>query len=71
MGRGGMFGGPANKRYSLEFSIFARNLLNTTNLATPVGNLSSPLFGHSNSTAGGFFSSSANRMLQLGVRFSF
>src|SRR5579859_7815841 len=66
-----LFGSTANKRYSLEFSIFARNLLNTTNLSTPVGNLSSPLFGHSNSTAGGFFSSSANRMFQLGVRFSF
>lgn len=71
-GRGGMFGGGnSNKRYSLEFSVFARNLFNTTNLATPVGNLSSPLFGHSNSTAGGFFTSSANRMFQLGLRFSF
>lgn len=66
-----LFGSTANKRYSLEFSIFAHNLLNTTNLSNPVGNLSSPLFGHSNSTAGGFFSSSANRMFQLGVRFSF
>ena len=66
-----MFGGASNKRYSLEFSIFSHNLLNTTNLAPPVGNLSSPLFGRSNSTAGGFFSSSANRLLQFGVRFSF
>src|SRR5579862_1552308 len=72
-GMGGMFGGGAtnNKRYSLELSIFARNLFNTTNLANPVGNLSSPLFGHSNSTAGGFFTSSANRMFQVGLRFSF
>jgi Carboxypeptidase regulatory-like domain/TonB dependent receptor-like, beta-barrel len=70
-GMRGMFGSNANKRYSLEFSIFARNLLNTTNLGSPVGNLSSPLFGHSNSSAGGFFSSSANRMFQAGLRFTF
>jgi hypothetical protein len=67
----GMFGSNSNKRYGLEFSIFARNLFNSTNLGTPVGNLSSPLFGHSNSTAGGFFSSSANRMFQMGLRFTF
>lgn len=66
-----IFGSSSNKRYSLEFSIFARNLLNTTNLATPVGNLTSPLFGRSNSTAGGFFTSSANRMFMAGLRFTF
>ena len=66
-----IFGSTSNKRYSLEFSIFARNLLNTTNLGQPVGNLSSPLFGRSNSTAGGFFTSSAKRMFQAGVRFTF
>ena len=70
---GGMFGGGgANKRYNLEFSIQARNIFNTVNLAPPVGNLSSPLFGHSNSLAGGFFgSSTANRRVELGVRFMF
>jgi carboxypeptidase family protein len=66
-----LFGSTATKRYNLEFSVFAHNLLNSVNLASPVGNLSSPLFGHSNSTAGGFFSSSANRMIRLGVRFTF
>jgi hypothetical protein len=41
-------------------------------LAPPVGNLSSPLFGHSNALAGGFGGgSTANRRIELEVRFSF
>jgi len=67
-------GGPATgNRYSLTFSISARNLLNTVNLAPPVGNLSSPLFGKS-VALGGFGhqgSVSANRTVELQVRFSF
>ena len=69
------FGGPGtsvNRRYSLTFSIFARNLLNTFNPGNPIGNLSSPLFGQANSVGGGpFGSASANRRVDLQVRFSF
>jgi hypothetical protein len=75
-GRGG--GGPfnagaaSNRRYSLTFSVNARNVLNRVNLSTPVGNLSSPLFGQSNALAGGPFSSSAsNRRIELQASFSF
>jgi Carboxypeptidase regulatory-like domain len=71
---GGFFGaGDAeNHRYQLEFSIMAHNVLNHVNLGTPVGNLSSPLFGQSTTLAGGFFNSqAANRSLNLMLRFSF
>lgn len=73
----GMFGGGSSrKKYNLTLSIQARNLLNTVNLATPNGNLSSPLFGISTSTAGGFgpgggFSEGPNRRIELSLRFSF
>jgi hypothetical protein len=61
-----------NRRYSLTFSISARNLLNTFNPGPPVGNLSSPFFGQSINIAGGpFGSASANRRVDLQVRFSF
>ncbi len=73
---GGGFGGwgdsSTNHRYNLTFSIFARNLFNIVNLAPPVGNLSSPLFGQSNSIAGGpFFSQAANRRIVFNATFSF
>ncbi len=62
----------AGSRYSLTFSVLARNMLNTVNLSTPVGNLSSPLFGTSTSIHGfGPGGASANRMVDLQVRFSF
>ena len=75
---GGLFGDSfANKRYNLTFSISARNLFNTVNLAPPVGNLSSRLFGQSTGiTSFGFGgpgggSASANRRLELSLRFIF
>ena len=79
---GGPFGGPgaggggsgaaSNRSYSLTFSVNARNLLNHVNLATPIGNLSSPLFGQSNALASGPFSSAAsNRRIELQASFSF
>jgi hypothetical protein len=70
---GGMFGGnPNNNRYNLTFSASARNVFNNVNLATPIGNLSSPLFGQANGLAGGPYSSStANRRIDLQVSFSF
>ena len=69
------FGGPrggTSRRYNLTFSISTRNLLNTFNPGPPVGNLSSQFFGQSINVAGGPFSSaSANRRVDLQVRFSF
>ena len=70
---GGMFGGnPSNNRYNLTFSVSGRNIFNNVNLATPIGNLSSPLFGQANGLAGGPYSSStANRRIDLQVSFNF
>jgi hypothetical protein len=70
---GGMFGGaPSNYRYNLTFSVSARNVLNNVNVGTLIGNLSSPLFGESNSLAGQPYSSStANRRIDLQVQFTF
>ncbi len=74
---GGGGGGPfsmesSNRKYSLTFSVAARNLLNNVNLAPPVGNLDSPQFGTSNSLAGPPYSSgSANRRIDLMMMFSF
>jgi len=77
-GLSGRAGGPpgmdqqAPRRYSLNFSANARNVFNNVNLASPVGVLTSPLFGKSNALAGGFFSSAAsNRSIDLQVSFSF
>ena len=70
-----MINAATNRRYNLTFSVNARNVLNRVNLATPVGNLSSPLFAESNSLAGGPFSgstnSAANRKIELQASFSF
>lgn len=67
--------GPApEKRYTVTFSINIQNLLNHTNLTNPIGNLSSPQFGESISSAGGFGgpgSSAGNRRMQVQVRFGF
>jgi hypothetical protein len=72
---GNPFSGPGttiNRRYSLTFSISVRNLFNTFNPGNPVGNLSSPKFGEAVSVGGGpFASASANRRVDLQVRFSF
>lgn len=73
-----MMGGPGGgegKKYTLNFSLFFINLLNHTNLANPVGNLSSPSFGQSLFTAGGFGGggnvAAGNRRVQASVRFTF
>jgi hypothetical protein len=73
-GGGGRFGGGAvsNRRYSLTLSVNARNVLNHPNLGAPIGNLTSPIFGESNSLAGGPFSSGpAVRKIELQAMFSF
>ncbi|HZP02080.1 MAG TPA: carboxypeptidase regulatory-like domain-containing protein [Terriglobia bacterium] len=75
LGSGGRFwnfGNTTNHRYNLTFSIAVRNLFNNVNLASPVGNLESPLFGRANALVGGFFSSNAaNRRIDLQLRFTF
>jgi len=67
--------GPApEKRYTVTFSVNIQNLLNHTNLTNPIGNLSSPQFGQSISSAGGFGgpgSNAGNRRMQIQVRFGF
>jgi len=71
-GMGGMDAGGTSHRYNLTFSVSARNIFNNVNLATPIGNLSSPLFGESNAIAGGPFSGfPGNRRLDLQITFSF
>jgi hypothetical protein len=65
--------GPAtNRRYNLNFSVNARNVLNRVNLATPIGNVNSPFFAQSVALSGGPFSSAAaNRRIELQAMFSF
>jgi hypothetical protein len=65
-------GGGERKPYNLNLSVNFQNLLNTVNLGTPVGNLSSGRFGQSVSTGGFGFGggSSANRRIELQARFS-
>ncbi|HUZ47203.1 MAG TPA: carboxypeptidase regulatory-like domain-containing protein [Terriglobia bacterium] len=71
-GRGLWHGGSVNRRYQVEMGVMVHNVFNMVNLGTPVGNLSSPIFGQSNSLAGGFFGSqSANRSINMFMRFSF
>ena len=72
-GRGG-FGRGDRKPYNLSLGLSFRNLLNTNNEGNPVGSISSPLFGESTSTIGGFGrggSSGGNRFIEMRVRFSF
>ena len=69
---GGFVAGATNRRYGLTFGVSVRNVFNNVNLATPIGNLSSPLFGESNGLSPGPYSSStANRRIDLQVTFSF
>jgi hypothetical protein len=76
-GAGRPASGPApEKRYTVTFSVNIQNLLNHTNLTNPIGNLSSPQFGESISSAGGFggpggSSAAGNRRIQFQLRFGF
>jgi hypothetical protein len=69
-GRGGRSGGGAR---GLTVSVSVQNLLNHVNPGTPVGNLSSPFFGESLATAGGFGGggSGGNRRIELQARLNF
>lgn len=66
-------GSPSSeRRFAVTFSVAARNLFNRVNLDTPVGNLSSPVFGRSTSIHGfGHGSASANRTVDFQMRFRF
>ena len=71
-GRGGMDAGATNRRYALTFGIVVRDLFNNVNLGSPIGNLGSPLFGESNSTARSVFGNpSYNRRIDLQATFTF
>ena len=79
-GRGGFDGGSSGKRYTLNLSVSGRNIFNHVNPGAPIGDLSSPNFGISNSIAGGGFGgpgggggggSANNRRIDLQLRFSF
>jgi len=71
-------GGSAEKKYTLNVGLFFQNLLNNVNLSTPIGSLSSPLFGQSQSIAGGFGGfggggggNSGNRKISFSMRLNF
>src|SRR5205085_12173517 len=69
-----MFGRFVSRRYTLTCTVQMENLLNHTNPGPPIGNLSSPLFGQSYSSAGayGFGSNPAgNRRVELQIYLSF
>ena len=76
-GPGGFFrglGGSTGQRYNLTISVQARNLLNHVNPGPINGIITSPLFGESNTLAGGFgaFAQSGNnRRIDLQARFTF
>ena len=73
-GMGGFFGGgaPSNARYTLTFSVNARNVFNNVNLSAPYGGIGTSYFGRSNSLMGGFWSSAAaNRRIDLQAAFNF
>ena len=73
-GPGGFGGGGTNRRYNLTLSVQARNLLNHVNPGPINSIITSPLFGTSNSLAGGFgaFSDNGNnRRFEFQARFSF
>ena len=68
----GMDAGATNRRYALTVGVIGRNIFNDVNVATPIGNLGSPLFGESNGLAGRPYSdSTSNRRLDLQLTFTF
>jgi hypothetical protein len=79
---GGLFGGSRNASkkgeespYKLTLSVQAQNIFNRTNNNLPVGNASSPFFGRSTATLGGYGeenrSSSGNRRVTGQIKFEF
>jgi hypothetical protein len=77
-GGGASSGAPAGRRYNLAISMAMRNILNHTNPGPITGNVTSPLFGRANQTAGAtslggtnFLENANNRRLELQMRFTF
>jgi hypothetical protein len=71
-GPGGPDSNLSNHRYGLTFSVAVRNIFNNVNPDTPIGDVSSSLFGRSNGLAGRPFSqSTSNRRIDLQATFSF
>ena len=83
-GPGGIFAAAGTKRYNLTASVEIRNLLNSVNPSAPVGTLGSPSFGEALGITSGFGGfggggggggaaapQTANRRLELQLRFSF
>jgi len=76
-GLGSIIAAPStSQRYNFSISLAARNVLNHTNPGPIVGDITSPLFGRANQTAGtlngeGFSENADNRRLELQLRFSF
>ena len=74
---GNLIRGPVtNHRYNLSIGMSARNLLNHTNPGPISGNITSPLFGRANQSAGslngeGFSENADNRRLEMQIRFTF
>jgi hypothetical protein len=66
-------GASSSHKFSLTFSAYGQNIFNHENLGTPNGTLSSPLFGKSQSLAGGFFgaSTAGNRSIFFATEFHF
>ena len=71
---------PSEKRFNLNVSLNFQNLFNRVNLATPVGNLSSPSFGESLGLGGSFggfggggggSNGAGNRRIYAQVRLNF
>jgi hypothetical protein len=82
-GFGGGFGGHGGGHFeggsgpSLTLALSVQNLFNHVNAGPPVGNLSSPFFGQSTASAGGFgfgrggASAAGNRRIDLRLRLGF
>ena len=72
-GMRGMFGEVATgRKYNVTVGVQGRNLLNSVNPGTPVAILTSPVFGESISSAGGFGATNAiNRRIEFQIRFLF
>ena len=71
---GGMFGGgdSSGQHYSLTLAVSARNVFNNVNVGTPIGVITSPIFGQSTSQpvgpGSGLYS---NRRIELQASFAF
>ena len=76
-GLGALIGTPKTiHRYNIIFSMNVQNLLNHNNPGPITGDITSPLFGSANTTAGapngeGFYETANNRRLEAQIRFTF